>query len=61
MARPSDPCKSSCCKTPFGVCATKGTCDHHRSAQWDQELYDLTQSGAQDTRRYNHQAAQNRR
>lgn len=60
MPRPSDPCCSRC-RTPFGVCGSKGACAHHRAAQWDQELYDLTQSGAQDTRNYDHQAAQNRR
>lgn len=61
MTRPSDPCLKSCCWSPFGLCGRQRQCDHHRSAQWDQELYDLTQSGAQDTRRYNHQAAQTRR
>lgn len=61
MTRPDDKCCARC-KTPYeGICATKRQCDHHRAAQWDQELYDLTQSGAQDARRYNHQAASNRR
>lgn len=54
MRRPSDPCCSRC-RTPFGVCATKNACDHHRAAQWDIELWELNQ--AQDADRFDKQAS----
>lgn len=43
MPRPSDPCKRNCCWS-YGICSTRGGCQHHRDAQWEQDLYDLVQA-----------------
>lgn len=57
MPRPSDPCCSRC-RTPFGVCGSKGACEHHRAAQWDVELWELT--NAPDHDRYDRDATKAR-
>ena len=54
MPRPADKCCGRC-KTPWGVCATKKTCQHHRDAQWEQSLYDLSEA-SKSSHRYSSDA-----
>ena len=50
MTKPLDPCCPRC-RTPWGVCATKRTCDHHQDASREETRRDAVATLEADLRR----------
>lgn len=51
QARPTNQCPRNCCWTPFGICHTGHSCQHHKDARAAIDMWEIEQA-ANDRLRY---------